>query len=364
MKTILPPMGVLVSIVLATALLASCAKEACDEPAGCVRAGRVRGSCQCLEWSTVKEESVPVKFVVLSVIYQAAGNESEFWYGHRSTPPLADSEIGGRWRSVVRSPDGTEQVAALSRVDSGNGSFLAQQVTATSAATGEGTGFSEGWQALVDVPSVAQDKIRLWVNPVAAVATDFAGNRTVEWSWSANCMWPPTMGCTGAFGMDLAPGELDGSTPAVDYYKRAFLATLTDDDRAAILRYHPLYDPPGRNPSTLAGDPRFEFVGTASVSPSSASWSPPTWLPCSGSLQDADFPVYAQAETRFGSGSESLLVQHSVQSISATCTAQEPGLHLGTSTPGCAIQADLYVDRAYGTILTIPTLASPECTRP
>jgi hypothetical protein len=357
-------MRALVPVLLATVLLASCVQGTCDAPAGCLRAGQVQGSCQCLEWSTVKEESVPVKFVVLSVIYQAPGNRSELWYGHRVMAPSANSEIGGRWRSVIRSPVGPDQVASLGRVDAGTGGFLAQQVTAASVATGEGTGFSEGWQAPVDVPSVAQDQIRVWVNPVAALATDFAGNRWVEWSWSANCMWPPAMECNGAFGMDLAPGELDGSTPAVDYYKRAFLANLTDGERAAILRYHPLYDPPGRDPSTLAGDPRFGFLGTASVSPSAASWSSPTWIPCSGSLQDADFPVYAQTETRFGSGSESFLVQHSVQSITAICTTQEPGLQLGTSTPGCLIQADLYMDRAFGTVLAIPTLTSPECTRP
>jgi hypothetical protein len=43
---------------------------------------------------------------------------------------------------------------------------------------------------------------------------------------------------------------------------------------------------------------------------------------------------------------------------------QHPGLMFGTSTPGCTIRADVYVDRAFGTLLMLPTSVAAACTAP
>jgi hypothetical protein len=47
----------------------------------------------------------------------------------------------------------------------------------------------------------------------------------------------------------------------------------------------------------------------------------------------------------------------------ATCRT-EPGIALATSTPGCDMAADVYVDRAFGTLLFVPTAVGASCTRP
>ena len=347
-----------VAVALLAGGLASCSE--CKAPEGCLRAGDVQGVCQCQEWQVVSVENVPVKFVVVHVVYGLPGNQSVVWYGHGDGLPPADSEIGSRWRTVVRAPQGSEQVAALGRFDAGYGSFFAHLVTDASGAVSGGTGTAWGFHSASDLPAYARDTILVWVNPVAIVSTDYAGNREVEWSWSANCFGP--FECLGAHTLVFTPAELDGTTPVVDYYRKEFLDWLTPAERAAILRYHPLYDPPGRDPDTLASDPRFLLLGAASLAPGWASYPIPAWTPCDGGLSDADFPILAQTEVPFGWGSGTLLVQHSIQSISATCHTQQPGMVLGTSTPSCELTVRLYMDTVFGTVLPGLAYATPECT--
>ncbi|HEY6104410.1 MAG TPA: hypothetical protein VIV59_00400, partial [Anaeromyxobacteraceae bacterium] len=63
-----------VSIALLAGALVSCGESPCEAPAGCLRADRVDGACQCFEWQVVSVENVPVKFVVVSVVYDLPGN--------------------------------------------------------------------------------------------------------------------------------------------------------------------------------------------------------------------------------------------------------------------------------------------------
>ena len=89
---------------------------------------------------------------------------------------------------------------------------------------------------------------------------------------------------------------------------------------------------------------------------------PLTWTPCGGVLDDGDFPVLAQsAEVPYGTG-EIFTLQHSVLSATAACASQHPGLMVGTSTPGCSMRADVYVDKAFGTVLMLPTFVAAACT--
>jgi hypothetical protein len=255
-------------------------------------------------------------------------------------------------------------VAALGTADMGDGDYhpqlIARRVTVTSGAVSVEPDAAITLPSALDLQPVEYDTFVIWVNPAATVTTDFAGNRWVTWSWSESCFRDTP--CTGAEILDLTVGEIDGTVPPYAGRRGEFLATLTDAERAAILRYHPLRDPPGRDPATLASDPRFLSLGER---------QPPNgplgsveyleWTPCDGMLTDAELPVLAQAEVPFEGGT--LVVQHSVQSISTTCEAQHPHLTLGASA-GCFIRADLYLDRAFGTVLAVPTSVSGDCTGP
>jgi hypothetical protein len=133
-------------------------------------------------------------------------------------------------------------------------------------------------------------------------------------------------------------------------------------DRAAIVKYDPFFDPPGRDPATIVSDPRFGRLGTAAFDPGSplatAGFS---WVPCAGTLADDGFQALAQAETPFGAH-ETLVVQHSVLSTAAACVPQKPGLRIGSTTPGCSLGADVLVDKLFGTLLMVPTSIGPSCS--
>jgi hypothetical protein len=197
----------------------------------------------------------------------------------------------------------------------------------------------------------------LWVNPVATIETNYVGEKTVSWSWGADCVYGQ---CSGAAGLPMLTGYLDGTYAPIGTIA-TFLATLDDAERAELLRFDPLHDPPGRSPESFASDPRLVFLGNASVG-SPMSIAPPTaWMPCVGTLTDDDFPVFASHEVPFGSG-ETLVIQHSTMSGSASCALLQPGLGLATTTPGCDITAAVYVDRAFGTLVFVRTSVSPACT--
>ena len=358
------------SLSLAALASLSCGEETatapppCDLPEGCVRVERVDGTCQCLEWQLVSIKPVPVKYVVVGVVYSALGNQSLVSEGHwpaEAGRPETASDFGSRWRSLVRAFDGSERVAALGPIDVAGGFWgPVVPITATSAAMAQPPSMAMYHHSAVDVPPRWDHEIFIWLNPAVAVAADHAGGRSVAWS------------STGCSGLSACPadvfialtGWLDGTVANSNPYIQAVLDTFDAADRAAILRYDPFYDP-GWDPSAIGGDPRFELLANVRIdSAAPPIVQPATWVPCAGTLGDDDFPVLARsAEVPYGSG-ETFLLQHSVLSTAASCAPQRPGLVLGTSTPDCSIQADVFVDRAFGTLLMIPSSVSAACTTP
>jgi hypothetical protein len=350
-------------------VVAACGSEtrpsqvACERPEGCVRADRVGGTCQCLEWQVVSVEPVPVKFVVVGVLYAPLGNQSQVAYGF--TPPGADplapsADLGARWRSVVRTRDGSEIVATVGPGDLGHGIWGPLTIpTATSASLAQPTDQSLRLANTMDVHSHASDQIFVWINPAAAVTTDYAGNKTISWSWTSLCSYPG--GCPGPTVFPFAAGQFDATYTSPNPYVQAMLAAFDAADRAAILAYDPFFDPPGRDPATIPADPRFKDLGSALVSPSHVVTPLLGWAPCIGTLTDAGFQVMAEIDVPFGAG-ESLLLQHSVLSTTAACKPQVPALTLATTTQGCEIAADVFVDTMFGTLLILPTSVGSSCS--
>lgn len=363
--------------VLLAALLVgatACDTTTCDAPAGCLRAEMVSGTCTCQAWEVVSAHTVPLKFVVVAVTYGAIGNESQLTYGWTSptsglTP--ADSVLGSRLRLSVRDGDGREQIAAMVNGDVGLPAYAPlHPITAGSAgvllAMGDGqSGSAWGFGTSYDAPGRARDEIQVWVNPTLTIETDASGQRTARWSWTSvgGCFWPLQLSCEGPHFTRMPVEVLDGTRPAGDPYTAQFVATLTPDEKAEILSYHPLYDPPGRDPASLASDPRFTRLGSASVGPGGASAPDTAWLPCQGTLGDADAALHALALPTLVTVEQPTL-EHAVLSRDPACRTERPGMALATSTPGCDVSAEVYVDRAFGTLLFVPTSVAPACTRP
>lgn len=358
------------STLLLGVALASCGSKSasfasCEPPTGCVRSSLVAGSCQCLEWQLVSIEPAPVRFMVVGIIYSPLGNQSTVSYGpFRPTlsVPAISSDLGTRWRSVIQAADGTERVATLGPSDFAMvGSFGPYAaVTATTAALTSVWGITS--YTAFDVTSHENDQIFVWINPAAAVTTDYAGEKAVSWSWTADCILPG--GCpSGADAWIFKAGELDGTyPPPTNPFLLAMYNGLDAADRAAILKYDPFFDPPGRDPATIASDPRFAQLTTVDIEPGSSSTPINlSWAPCTGTLTDDGFQALAQAATPFGAR-ETLVVQNSVLSTTAACMPQTPSLEIGTTTTGCSIAADVLIDKVFGTLIMVPTSIGPSCT--
>jgi hypothetical protein len=119
--------------LLSALWLGGCAAEECDSPKGCLRVEFVAGACQCQEWQVVRVETIPLKYVVVGVEYTVLGNASQVAYGEVPSPLAAASEMGARFRAVLRTSDGREHLAAIGRIDVGSSAGLTQ-VTSTSGA--------------------------------------------------------------------------------------------------------------------------------------------------------------------------------------------------------------------------------------
>jgi hypothetical protein len=355
------------ALVVAGIGSASCGSDPCDPlPTGCVRGVEAGGSCSCAEWATVSVGTVELKYVVLSIVYSPPGNATEIVYGYLDG--RADSDWGSRVRMVVRPRGGNEVVASLGAIVSDDTGPILTPVTRASAELRLGggdsrSGSADTFRGGADVTASAHDWIVVWTNPSITVATDYAGGRRVSWGWTpvGGCYRPPGSVCRGPGLVTVRAGELDGTLPPGRPWVEAFLTSLTQSERAELLRYHPLYDPAGRDPATLDADPRFARLGEASLAPGSASFPPGTWTPCTGTLDDAGFVPLAETEVDLTWPTRAAL-QHGVYSHSATCAEQRPGLVMGTTTPGCEITTTVYVDRAFGTLLFAPTTASSACT--
>ena len=343
----------LVRASLVIALLASCGKhsEPCTPPTGCVRAGNVAGACQCQEWEIVSVEPVPMKYMVVGVVYSVLGNRSQVSYGHmpRGLTPTSSSEFGTRWRSVVRAFDGSEAVAILGPIDTGGLEFWPplKPITATSGALVQGSDGAMTRGATYDISSREYDQIALWLSPGAAVLTDYSGRKTIAWSTRGSGPWL------------VSAGWLDGSIPMPPGIA-AVLPPLDPSDVTSILSHDPFFAASTLTSATLAADPRYRKLGGVSFD-GSVAYAPPVDWSCSAPVTDANFPVLDTAEVPFGDR-ETLILQNTTVGVDEACSVQEPGLVVGTSTPGCRFQADLFVDTVFGTLLWLPTSVDPACT--
>lgn len=330
---------------------------ACEPPAGCVTVERLAGECTCSKWQVASVRAVRLPYLVVWVADTMPGSASIVSYGHWAEPADADTFLGSRWRTVVRADDGSETVATPTVLDMGDGNGLsAVRVTAASVMVGLASVSGINFSTWVDVPPEPHDvRFEVWVNPVATVTTDVAGNRTVDWSWD-----PAVGSATGAAVLTLTASELASGTSA-SAARQLFLDGLTAAERTDLLRYYPLYDPPGRDPLTLSQDPRFLHVSSSGFSYGTDASPDVGWTPCAGTLDDAVFPVLAEQEAPIGESGDTLLLQHSVQRL---CQLQNPVVQLGTRTEGCGMQVDLYVDRVFGTLVPVAGEVGASCTRP
>lgn len=347
-------------LVAGLAIIAACSGEPqrCVPPPGCVRAD---DACRCVEWKIVSSEAVPIRYLLVAIGYAPLGNESQAAYGYDpSANPPAASDMGSRWRSIIRAADGSEKVAT---VMPGDGAGIVQVTPATVALADLACRLG-GLPDFVDVPSIESDTFFLWVNPGAVVETDAAGGKFIRWSSSSRCIDGSRCPLEPAV-VPLAAGWLDGTVPLpnIPYFRNPVNA-LTPADRAAILANDPRFNPPGRDPATVAADARLRSAGLVRMT-AGASGSPSPvaleWTPCAAPLSDENFTAFGQLEIAFGQG-DTLIVQQTLLAASAACTVQQPSLRVGTSTADCAIDANVLIDTMFGTVLMVPTLVTPSCT--
>jgi hypothetical protein len=210
------------------------------------------------------------------------------------------------------------------------------------------------------VPDPEQDEILVWLNPAAAVSTDLVGGRTVSWSWRSDCGYPG--GCQIPWVFPISAGYLTGRYATSNPYVQAILDLFDAEDRATLLAHDVRFDPAGLDPARLAGDVRFQHVVRTELLGGQDLTVPVSWTPCDGPLSDDAFAPLFRASHPFGNQS-SLEIQYGALATSATCAPQSPGLRLSTGTPGCSMGVDVFVDRRFGTILTVPTAPADACTR-
>jgi hypothetical protein len=259
--------------------------------------------------------------------------------------PRSASSTGTTVRAVIRRPDGTEQVGRLGTLDSGT-------AVKSMSATVLGVAWSRALWTLgtdVDLRPSASDWITVWTNPAVTVATNYVGEKTVDWSWRSRC-FTPGLPCVGAEQMTFSAALLRGEV-TWDAAHEEFLAVIGTNDRAALLAFD------ARQIAGQIAYPRYQRV--ADVEVDVVPGAPEvTWRPC---VDPADFEVLAETVVPL-SGGDSFVLQYGVQS-DGSCSAQHPGLLVGTTTPGCFSHAQVLVDRLSGTLLMDSSATSVACTR-
>jgi len=347
------------ALALAACDVSTPSLEPCGTPTGCLRADRVDGSCLCQEWAIVSVEPVPVKYLVVGIIYVPPGSRTEVDYGQVQPGDYA-SDLGARWRSVIRAADGAETVASIGPGGlDGLSSWPFSRVTAQSGALTLPASRGQGLFTQKDLAAPEEDTFLVWINPAAAVVTNFAGERSVSWSWRSDCVAPG--GCDGVTIREYSGYDLTGTRTPVEPVLSE-IASWDAADRAAILAHDPRLDPAGFDPAALADDPRFLSVGPASISPGVADTVSTWWIPCAAPLTDEGFAALHEATAGFGDHA-TLAIQYGALATSTACTPQQPRLVLATGSAGCSMGVGAYLDRRFGTVLAVPSSPTAECTR-
>ncbi len=325
-------------------------------------AGECNGDGYCVPITVTK---VNLPWVVVAVSYAVPGNASSFTYG-------AGVTVGSRWRTYASAAGSTEKTLTFDRLKTAaSGSFSVAAVTGQSGAV-----YGQA-QALVAVkspidfdPLHRNDDFFLWVNPAIVVSSHWDGSRT--YAWDVSTAYDPACGTYGMKIERFPAGMFDGSILPGTGCQQAFLAALPTADRQAILAHDPFWA--GTN---LATSPRFaawpspgsvfqfgsacpfcnDYVLNLSVAKDTCG------AQGAGSFTDASAEVIK--ERGITAGDTTARVQNLNYAAAAACTVQSALLHLETITPGCLIDASIYVDRMYGTIIVAPVGAvSAACTEP
>jgi hypothetical protein len=271
--------------------------------------------------------------------------------------PTSLSEFGTRWRSLVRASDGSETVATLGPIDMPDLGFWSplKEVSAASSALLQPSNMAMTRSSHYDVSSREYDTIYLWVNPGAAVVTDYSGRKTIAWS---TIFRDQPGGGPGPMVWPMLAGWLDGTIPIPH---PELQPPIDPADVASILSHDPFFAASvAPSAATLGADPRYRRLGVISFDGSVASVPPVAWS-CDAPVTDATFPVLDTAEVPFGNH-ETLILQSTTVGADVACAVQTPGLAVGSSTPGCRAEADAFVDTAFGTILMLPRSIDPACT--
>ena len=341
--------------------------EACPLPDGCLGTDRSLGLCQCTAWKVVSDEIVPIKFLVTGVMGTPPGNQSGVAYGDVSNgTPSGESQLGTRLRAVLVDAQGKRTVLAADVVTGALAQYGLSVLGSSTLALGMMPGDGIGLSNVRDVYPSTQDRVFVWVNPTLHVVKDAGGHQTGVWGWSGTCFWPPGTsggnGCSGPNVFDYVLEELDGTVPSPSY-KEAFLQTLEPDELTSIRGYDRMASNPPPTILEIMDDPRFLHLGEVLLNQPGTVAPNTGWTPCQSVASDADFPVFASTEIRL-SASETVVIEQSWLTTTPTCTAQSPGLAVGTSTPGCQATATAFVDRMFGTLAFLPEPSTAECTTP
>ncbi len=324
----------------------------CDIPAGCVRAERVDGACACSEWAIVEEREIPLKYVVVSVVYPMAGNASAVQYGGIGEEPFYAVEyapVAVRLRVRVRSRAGVESVVPVRRVDDGGGAWTLRVATPASVLASAPRAEPLIHASVADVsPNERDDRILVWVNPRAVLATDAAGGKSVAWEGTGST--PAECGPEPLHVVSVAPAQVAGTAATDDPCAAAFLATLSGIERAEIRRHDGFLEPPGRLPDGFFADARFQTLentwpvyrdDTYTVSQvEMVSWSlvePPS---------DVD-EALLRTERGLASG-ETVVLEH-VPVADPAAPTRTLGYAAETLTIGCEVTTGVVVDLAFGT---------------
>jgi hypothetical protein len=355
------------SWISASLLLVACGSEEpnCTLPDRCNAVSSASGKCECVDWQVVSDEVVPLKFLVVGVIAGAPGGESqvavgEYGFYGGGLPADGYSQLGTRIRAVLREANGKVTPIAAEvpfSLASVGWKLLSLGTTAVALGMyGGGYGLAGG----PDVKSPATNQVLVWMNPTLRLVRDAGGHIRAVWGWSGNCFDPAATTCTFPAVAFFDRRQLE-SPPGTFGYFDSFLATLSADERAAIVGYDRLGTTPPPSAAEVAADPRFARIADLTVTPDVLVSPDTTWTPCTSVATDSDFPVYASTEARI-STTESVRIEQSWLSTSTACSPQRPGLVVGTSTAGCAISATAYVDRMFGTLAFLTESVSPSCT--
>lgn len=332
-------------------------------------------SARCYQASTF--EPFPV---VESILYSPLGADSTLVYE-------SGQVSGHRWRAAVSTQKSTKLSMDILRTTL-SGSYTLGKASAKSLFVAKKTATGEVADAVADLPTYRDDRLLLWVNPRVTFDRKCDGTRVTSWDVVdgkfTQCLPLPSQG-SGPRVVDISIGQILESYPDADPRGTngdpckiaviGALRALPTDQLEFVLNLDPLYryrngalpSPDSIDLATndlgvvLSGEARSRFkkIGTG-------SFPIKTWpggdtfdqfvSPCASESAGLalDLNVGKFKERRLFGVSESYDLEFVFMSASGTCTTTEWSGLLQASATCPQLQADVWVDRLYGSILMVP----------